>query len=66
VESSVCSMCVEGEEITSHLFCTCIVVWLVWSKCYEWVGLTSLVHQEPKMHFSQFRLIEESEVVNRI
>jgi len=59
-------MCGEGEEFTSHLFCTCRVVWLVWSKCYEWVGQTFVVHQETKMFFSQFRLMEESAVVNRI
>ena len=66
MESSICSMCGEGKEITSHLFCTCQVAWLVWSKCYEWMGLASLVYREPKIHFSQFRLIQESEVVNQI
>jgi len=40
--------------------------WLVWSKCYEWVGLAAMVHQDPKMHFSQFRMNEESEEVNQI
>ena len=66
MESSVCSMCGEGEETTFHLFCTCRVTWLVWSKCYEWVGKKIVVHQESKMFFSQFRLIEEIIVVNRI
>ena len=66
VENSVCNMCGEGEETTSHIFCTCKVVYLVWFKCYEWVDLALIVHQETKMHFSQFRMVEESEVVNRI
>jgi len=59
-------MCGEGAETTSHLFCICRVAWLVWSKCYEWVSLASTIHHEPKMHFSQFRMIEESEFVNQI
>jgi len=66
VESNVCSMCGEGEKSTSHLFCTCRVAWLVWFKYYEWVGQAFVVHQEPKMLFSQFRLIKESAVLNRI
>jgi len=49
--SNICSMCGEKEETTSHLFCTCRVVWLVWSKCYEWMRLTSTDHWEPKKHF---------------
>ena len=38
VENSLCSMCGEEEETTSHIFCACMVAWLVWAKCYEWVG----------------------------
>jgi len=35
--SSICCLCGEEEKTTFHLFCTCRVVWLVWSKCYEWM-----------------------------
>jgi len=52
MESSVCNMCEEVKETTSHLLCTCRVSCLVWPKCYKWVGLISLAHQEPKMHCS--------------
>jgi len=65
VESSTC-MCGEDVEITSHLFSTCRVEWLVWSEYYVWVGRTTVVHQDPKLLFSHFRLNEESEDVNRI
>jgi len=34
VESNICNMCGEGEKTMSHLFCTCRIAWLVWSKCY--------------------------------
>ena len=59
-------MCGEETETTSHLFCICRIAWLVCSKCYEWVGLASMVHQGPKMHFSKFMMIEENKDVNRI
>lgn len=29
LESSICSMCGEEAETTSHLFCTCKIAWLV-------------------------------------
>jgi len=56
VENNICSMCGEEKETMSRLFCTCRVAWLVWSKCYEWVGVASTVHREPKKHFAQFRM----------
>ena len=52
---NTCSMCGEEEETMSHLFCTCIIGWLVWSKCYEWVSLISINHWESKRHFSLLR-----------
>jgi len=56
MSSIMCGLCGEEEETTSHLFCTCRVAWLVWSKCYEWMGLTSSDHREPKEHFKSFKL----------
>jgi len=41
LESSICSMCGEEAETMSDLFGTCRIAWLVWLKCYEWVGLAS-------------------------
>jgi len=66
VESNICNMCGEDAETTPHVFSTCRVAWLVWFKCFEWVGRTSVVHQDPKMLFSHFRMNEEREHVNRI
>ena len=51
LDSSICGLCGEEEETTSHLFCTCNVAWLVWSKCYEWLRVASTEHRKPKMHF---------------
>ena len=64
--NSLCSMCGEEEETTSHIFCTCKVAWLVRTKCFDWMGVTSIAHYDPKKHFAQFRLTKESEVVNNI
>jgi len=59
-------MCGEEEEDKSHLFCTCRDTWLVWFKCYEWMGLASTDHQEPKKHFVNFKLSGVKENVNHI
>jgi len=56
-------MCGEEEETTSHLFCTCRVTWLIWSKCYEWVGLALVVHQDPKIHFHSFGWLRKVKLV---
>ena len=66
VASSFCGLCGEEEETTSHLFCTCKVVWLVWSKCSEWLGVASTEHCDPKMHFSNFKISGMSKRVNQI
>jgi len=64
--SNICCLCEEDEETTSRLFCACRSAWLVWSKCYEWVGLASTNHWEPKKHFINFKLSGINEVVNQI
>jgi len=61
-----CCLCGEEEEITSHLFYTCRVSWLVWSKCYEWMGLAGIVHRKPKKYFESFRMSGVKESVNEI
>jgi len=59
-------LCGEEEETTSHLFCTCRVAWLVWSKFYEWMRLAATDHREPKNHFKSFRISGVKESVNQI
>ena len=59
IGSNICCLCEEDEETTSHLFCSCRVAWLMWSKCYEWVGLASTNHWEPNMHFIDFKLSDQ-------
>jgi len=49
---------------TSHLFCTCRVAWLVWAKCYEWMRLATMDHQEPKKHFASFKVSGAKDSVN--
>jgi len=66
MNTTICCLCGEEEEITSHLFCTYKIVWFVWAKCYKWIGMTTMFHREPKKHFEGFRLIGVKESVNQI
>ena len=50
----------------SHLFCMCRVVWLVWSKCFEWMRLASMDNREPKQLFLSFRMTGVNKRVNQI
>jgi len=59
-------MCGEEEENTSHLFSTSRVAWLVWAKCYEWMGLAATDHRKPKKHFASFKVSGAKDSVNLI
>ena len=44
-------------ESTKHMFFYCRSVWLVWNKCYAWLGITSIDHVDPTAHFLHFNLL---------
>jgi len=50
----------------SYLFFGCIIVWLVWNLCFEWLGLSSAVHHTSISHFLQFNIHEAPTSVNLI
>jgi len=56
VDSLLCCFCGEKEKTTSYLFFECRITWLVWSHCYDWVGLKSTNHLESASHFLHFNL----------
>jgi len=64
IVSNLCCFCKVEVESTRHLFFECRVTWLVWNKCYAWLGLTSIDHRNPVSHFSHFKLINVPNQVN--
>ncbi|XP_068483176.1 uncharacterized protein [Phaseolus vulgaris] len=64
VENSFCCLCGKEEESSSNLFSTCNFVWRVWSLCFEWLGISSVIHKDPKSNFLQFRLSQTSNSFN--
>lgn len=47
VENSVCSFCGKEEESYRHLFFDYKFVWLVWSQCFEWLGVMFVFYNDP-------------------
>jgi hypothetical protein len=38
-----CVLCGKGRETKDHLFASCPMIWVVWSKVHRWFGMTSVV-----------------------
>jgi len=66
VESPLCSLCRVEVESNSHLFFECRFVWLVWSRCFAWLGVQFVSHNDPLLNFSQFRLWNVSASANEM
>jgi len=66
VENSLCCLCGKVEESSSHLFPVCNFVWRVWSLCFEWLGVSFVIHKDPMANFLQFRLCQVSDSVNDV
>ena len=47
----LCPLCLEAEESSAHLFFTCQVVWRVWMSIYNWLGFSTVLHEDGKSHF---------------
>lgn len=52
-----CGLCLRVEENCSHLFFECCVSWKVWMRICKWLGVTVVLHKDPKEHFLQFCVI---------
>ena len=66
VESPLCSLCRVEVESNNHLFFECIFAWLVWSRCFAWLGVQFVSHNDPLLNFSQFRLCNASALANEM
>jgi len=66
VENSLCCLCGEEEESSCHLFSICRFAWRVWCLCFEWLGVSFVIHKDPLTNFSQFRMSQTSESVNDV
>jgi len=66
VESSLCSLCRVEKESNSHLFFESSFLWLVWSRCFTWLGVQFVSHNDQLLNFSQFRLSNASASVNEV
>ncbi|XP_057441534.1 uncharacterized protein LOC130733395 [Lotus japonicus] len=51
----VCKLCAGEEEAASHLFCSCLFAWEVWSCCYCWFGLLTVLPIKPREHLLRFK-----------
>ena len=54
------------EESNSHLFFKCSFCWLVCKRCFAWLGVQFVSHNDPVLNFSQFRLCNASASVNEV
>jgi len=66
VESPLCSLCRVEVESNNHLCFECRFVWLVWSRCFAWLGVQFVSHNDPMLNFSQFRLCNVSALASEM
>lgn len=53
-EGTNCGLCQREEETVLHLFSSCEIAWEVWMRICRWLGISSVLQQEPKSLFLQF------------
>lgn len=50
---SLCELCEENEESINHMLGCCINQ--VWMRCYNWLGITFVLHEDARQLFRQHR-----------
>lgn len=63
--NGVCVLCNDQVETTSHLFFECNFSYSVWMTCLKWVGLSSALPNDGRMHFLQHVLGDNYVVVEK-
>jgi len=53
------------EETISHFFFECRFSLRIWGRCLKWLGISSVLHCDAKMHFKMFKLIGSKHVIVR-
>jgi len=66
IESNLCSLCMLSKESTNHLFFDCMVAWLIWNLCYDWLGMNLVDLIVPESHFEHFKFLDAPNLVNLI
>lgn len=56
--SNLCQLCKQKDDNTSHLFFYCKITKRVWKLCDKWVGELFVHHNQAKLHFHPFPLME--------
>ena len=64
--NSLCELCQEEQETTTHMFIGCKVSHSIWVMCDNWVGVQSLHHEHLIQNFHQFHLTDMSEKQNGV
>jgi len=64
VDNPLCCLCGMEEESNCHLFFVCRFAWLVWCLCFEWLGVTFVIHSDPVLNFIQFGMCNASGQIN--
>jgi len=54
VDNPLCCLCGMEVESHCHLFFVCRFAWLVWCLCFEWLGVSFVIHYDPVSNFFQF------------
>lgn len=52
-----CIFCNSARETTEHLFFVCPCVSLIWSRCYKWLGLDTVLPSNCHLHLLQHDLV---------
>ncbi|KAL8514324.1 hypothetical protein ACS0TY_013441 [Phlomoides rotata] len=53
-EEKKCQFCLEEEESIRHLFFECKVSSSIWESILRWLGVSMVLHIDPKIHFLHF------------
>jgi len=56
LQHSLCEFCLDCEESASHLFFSCGMSQKVWKMCDSWIGVSSVHHNQARIHFQHFHL----------
>lgn len=45
-EQATCPMCGVCQETNNHLFFKCKVPWQIWTLCFQWWGIQTVIHEQ--------------------
>jgi len=62
ITNTTCILCNKEEESTSHLFFNCKIAKRIW--CNNWVGLSTVEHNQPIKFFEHFCLFDMNDKQN--